>query len=315
MLAHPSDIEEMSRVSHLSWKADGVEWLVSPDETRSWLDDKSDHDHIEDVLLAELDGQIIGFSELSWESSEEDPVYRGHNVHLLPAWRGKGIMEAMFESNEDRLREIDSLHPCRGRTFIRVWAFDGPNDWKSIIESSGYQPIWHLLEMVRTSLDSIDEVPEPEGFDFGPVHPEEYARIWALFRECFSSEQWSSPDRWSDDAYAAWLRSPNFAPGLWKVARAGGEIVGVVENCVSEDECDAYGRKVGHSVKVCVKDGWRRKGLATYLLTSSLKLLRNIGIEEVSLDTEVENTSMAMKVYAGVGFTTRRTFTFYAKPL
>lgn len=315
MLALPSDIEDMSRVSHLSWKADGVEWMVSPEETRSWLEDRSDHDHKEDVLIAESGGQIIGFSELAWKPSEDDPVYYSHTVHLLPDWRGRGIMEAMFESNERRLREVTSDLPVKGRAYVRLWAYDGPNDWKSVIESSGYQPIWHLLEMARKSLDSVTEAPEPDGFDFGPVRPEEYPKIWALFRECFSSQPWESPDRWSKEVYEAWLRSPNFAPGLWKVARAGDEIVGVVENCVSEEECDAYGRKVARSVRVCVKDGWRRKGLATYLLTSSLKLLRNIGIDEVSLDTEVENESMAMRVYEGVGFETRRTFTFYAKPL
>lgn len=40
-LSGPSDAEIMSRVSHLSWKDDGVEWLVSPEDIRSRLEDKS----------------------------------------------------------------------------------------------------------------------------------------------------------------------------------------------------------------------------------------------------------------------------------
>jgi mycothiol synthase len=311
----PSDIETMSEISHLGWKADGVEWMVSPADIRSWLEDKTDHDHHDDVLLVEHDGGVVGFSELAWKSPDEDPFYFGHSVHLLPAWRGKGIMEAMFESNEARLKEITSALNLPGRSHIKLWAFDGPNDWKTLVESSGYEPIWHLLEMTHSSLDSVKDVPEPRGFDFSPVRPDEHERIWALFRECFAHEPWSSPDNWSQDAYEAWIRSPGFSPALWKVARAGSEIVGAVENCVSEEECAAYGRRVARSVKVCVKDGWRRKGLATYLLVSSLKSLRNMGIEEVSLDTEVENKSRAMKVYEGVGFVTRRTFTFYVRTL
>ena len=46
-----------------------------------------------------------------------------------------------------------------------------------------------------------------------------------------------------------------------------------------------------------------------------MKLLRDMGVDEVTLDTEVENKSRAMRVYEGVGFSTRRTFTFYAKPV
>jgi GNAT superfamily N-acetyltransferase len=310
-----SEVDTMSRTSHLSWRADGVEWLVRPEDLREWLEDASDHDHGTDVLVMEVDGEVIGYSELAWDSKDADPKYYGHSVHVLPEWRGRGIMEAVFESNESRLREICSASPVSGRCFIRLWAYDGPNDWRSKVESSGYSPMWHQLEMAHTDLGALRDAPRPEGLDYGPARPEEYPAIWALFRDCFSGEQWSPPERWSEQAYEDWLRSPNFTPHLWKVARAGGEIVGVVENYATEEEWSALGRKVAHSNRVCVRDGWRRKGITTYLMTSSLKHLRDIGVEEVTLDTEVENKSRAMRVYEKVGFTTRRTFTFYAKPL
>jgi|GEM_PF-2327459 len=310
-----SDVEMMSRVSHLSWKADGVEWFVTPEDMLSRLQDISDHDHRADILIAEVDGETVGYSELDWSSSDDDPKYYGHSVNILPQWRDKELMEAMFKSNETRLQEISSHHPVSGRCYIKLWAFDGPNDWRRIVESSGYSPMWHLLEMAHNDLGSVRDVPPPDGLDYGPVISEDYPKIWALFRECFSHEQWSSPERWSEEEYDEWTRSANFSPGLWKVARAGSDIVGVVESFISEKQCEAYGRRVAYSNRVCVRDGWRRKGVATYLLTSSLKQLRAMGVEEVSLDTEVENKSSAMRVYMGVGFTTRRTFTFFARPL
>ena len=310
-----SDIEKMSEISHLSWKADGVEWLMTVEDTISWLEDKSDHDHRLDILIAEVDGEVAGYSELAWDSSEADPKYYGHSVYVLPRWRGQGLTQAMFESNEARIREIASLRPSKGRDYYKLWAFDGPSEWRALVELSGFSPMWHLLEMVHKDLGSVRDRPEPEDLDFGPVRPEEYPRIWALFRECFSNEQWSSPGKWSDRAYEEWTRSARFTPDLWAVARSGTEIVGVVENYVNEEECATYGRRVAHSNRVCVKVGWRRKGITTYLLTRSLKYLRDMGVEEVTLDTEVENKSMAMRVYEGVGFSTRRTFTFYGKPL
>lgn len=311
----PSDAEEMSRISHLSWKADGVEWTVTAEETRTWLEDASDHDHWADVLVIKADGAMVGYSELAWDSKDTDPKYYGHIVFLLPEWRGKGIMEAVFESNELRLRQIASSVRAGGRPYIKLWAYDGPNDWKTKVESSGYEPIWHLLEMAHSDLASVRDAPRPEGLEYGPVRPEEYRPIWLLFRECFALEQWSSPERWSDQAYEEWLRSPNFTPHLWEVARAGGDIVGVVENYVNEEECASLGRKVAHSNRVCVRDGWRRRGITSYLMSRSLNHLRDIGVVEVTLDTEVENRSRAMRVYQKAGFATRRTFTFYAKPL
>ncbi|MDQ1372136.1 MAG: family N-acetyltransferase [Candidatus Thermoplasmatota archaeon] len=310
-----ADIETMSKVSHLSWKADGVEWMVSPEETASWLEDKSDHDHRLDLLFAEVGGEVVGFCKLVWDSSEEDPKYYGHSAHLLPQWRGMGITKAMFESNEARIQEISSAHPVGGRAYIKLWAYDGPSEWRGIVESSGFSPIWHLLEMVNADLASVRDHQAPEGLDFGPVRSEEYPKVWALFRDCFSHEQWSSPEEWSARAYDEWLQSPNFTPNLWMVARSGEDVIGVVENYVNEGEWATFGRKVAHSNRVCVRSDWRRKGVSTYLLTRSLKLLRDIGVDEVTLDTEVENKSRAMRVYEGVGFAARRTFTFYAKPL
>ncbi len=310
-----ADIRMMSELSHTSWKADGVEWFVSPEELTAWLDDKSDHDHRQDLLFAEVEGEPVGYSEVDWSAAEADPKYYSHSVHILPQWRGKGILEAMFSSNEDRIREIASAKPVAGRPYLKLWAYDGPSDWKSLVESSDYSPIFHLLEMAHTDLGSVRELEPPPGLDFGPARPEEYGPIWALLRECFSHEAWTSPELWSDDVYMEWLRSPNFSPDLWKVARSGKEIVGFVENHVNEEECARCGRRISHSNRVCVRADWRRKGIASYLMVKSLKDLRDIGVEEATLDTEVENKSLAMKMYESVGFRTRRTFTFYAKAL
>lgn len=311
----PSDIGKMSEVSRLSWAADGVEWYVTAEDTASWLEDVSDHDHKLDLLFAEVGGEVVGYSELAWDSSDVDPKYYSHSVHVLPSWRGRGITRALFESNIARIREISSSYPASGRSYVKLWAFDGPNEWKDIVESSGFSPMWHTLEMVNTSLASVRDCPAPEGLDTGPVSPDEHPMVWALFRECFSQEPWSSPQRYSDQAYEEWVRSANFSPDLLMVARSDGVIVGAVENYMNEGECTAHGRRVAHSNRVCVRSGWRRKGIATYLLTRSLKLLRDMGAEEVTLDTELENVSMAMKAYEGVGFSVRRSFTFYARQL
>ena len=311
----PSDAETMSRLSHLSWKADDVEWMVPPEDLRPRLEEGTDREHGSDIVFAEMDGAAIGYAELRWEASDSDQKYYRLDVHLLPQWRGKGIREAMFRSCEERLAEISSFSRSPARKYILVWAFDGQNEWRDILLSAGYLSSWHLLEMVRVDLGAVKDVPAPPGLDLRPARPEDYPGIWSLFRECFAGEQWSSEAQWDEQEFEEWKRSKNFMPALWKIARQGEDVVGVVENYVDEDECRAHGKKVGHSHRVCVREDWRRKGLATYLITHSLNLFRDMGMDEVTLDTEVENKSRAMRVYMGVGFTVRRTFTFFVKPL
>lgn len=308
-----SEVETMSRISHLSWMADGIEWFVPADDMMYSLGDGGTRGS--EVVFAEVEGTVVGYSMISWDSANAGHSFYRHSVHVLPEWRGKGLTTAMFRSNEDRLRV---LHRHRGSSVprgVEVWAVDTPSEWKDLVESSGYKPSWHLLELVHSDLSSVEEAPEPEGLDFGPVRPEEYPLFWSLCRECFSGDSWSTPERWSEQEYGEWVRSDRFVPALWEVARAGRDVVGLVENYMNEAECRSLGRRIAHANMVCVRSDWRRKGVATCLLTKSLKHLRDIGVEEVTLDTGAENVSTAVKVYEGVGFVVRRKYTFYVKPL
>lgn len=314
-LRDKSEAEAMSRISYLSWKADGIEWLVSPEDMAFGLGSLDDGRIGTEVVFAEMNGTPIGYSQVGWDPTNAAEAYYVHSVHILPEWRVKGLREAMFMSNEDRVRAIHRLHGSTSGRGVQLWAIDSADEWKGLVESADYRPTWHLLEMVHTDLGSVGDPPVPAGLDFSPVRAEEYRKVWSLCRDCFSGEVWSPPDKWGDDMFREWVGSETFTPSLWKVARSGNEVVGLVENSISEEECRVLGRKVAHANRVCVRDDWRRKGVATYLLTSSLKHLRDNGVEEVTLDTEVENVSMAMRVYASVGFVVRRNFTFYRKPL
>ncbi len=313
-LRDASEAGTMSRLSHLSWKADGVEWLLSPEDIASGLAGKGSRRGTE-VVFAELGGTQVGYAQVSWDEANPPQGRYRQAVHLLPEWRGRGIREAMFRSNEERMTVLATEHGLSGACGAEVWALDVPSKWRDLVESSGYAPVWHLLEMVRRDLGSVEDVPAPAGLDFGPVLPDDHPKVWALCRDCFSEDMWSGPERWNEESYREWVASDRFRPELWKVARSGTDVVGLVENQVSEEECRTLGRRVAHCNMVCVREDWRRKGVATYLLKSSLKSLRDIGIEEATLDTEVENVSRAMRVYEAVGFVLRRNFTFYRKPL
>ena len=69
-------------------------------------------DPYEDMLVAEVDGEMIAYSRVWWEEeSEGDWVYTFIGL-LVPAWPRKGIGTAMIRQAERRLREIASHHPA-----------------------------------------------------------------------------------------------------------------------------------------------------------------------------------------------------------
>ncbi len=309
------DFKAMSAVGQRSWDADGVEWVVTPEDIAHRFATKKDHDPRDDVLLAEVDGNIIGFSSLEWDTSDEDPKRYRSDVKLLPEWRDNGIREALFRYNEDEIRRIASGHAQFPNRRIAVWANEAPNDWKRIVDSTGYTPLWRLFEMAHTDLTGVKETPLPAGMEVRPPRPEEYAKVWALFRDCFQDEKWSSPANWTEERYREWLSSPRFMPSMIEAAWSGDVLVGAVEATMDEEECASLGKRVGRADKVCVRAGWRGKGIAMALLTRSLVRLRSMGAVEVNLDTEAENRSEAWRVYERAGYRIRRTFQFYEKPV
>ncbi len=309
------DFKAMSAVAQRSRDADGVEWVVTAEEIAEGFANKTDHDPKDDVVLAEVDGELIGYSNLEWDLSDEDPKDYRSDVKLVPEWRGRGIREALFLHNERELRRIAAGHTQFRRKRIFTWANEVPNDWKSIVESNGYRPLWRLLEMANEDLTRTRTTPLPAGVEVRPPKPSEYHDVWKLFRVCFQDEEWSSPAKWSDEMFERWTSSSGFQPSMIEAAWDGDRVIGAVEATVDEERCASLGKRVGIAEKVCVAEDWRGKGVAMALLTRSIVRLRDMGVVEINLDTEAANRSEAWRVYERAGYRVRRTFQFYEKPV
>lgn len=310
-----SDYRKMSEISQLSWKADGVVWIESEEDIRARFSAVRDRDPRSDIVFIEVEGNTVGYSQIAWDNEAEKVKAYSHSVYLLPEWRDKGIREALFRDNERRLEEISSKHGFADEKYLQVWTYDEPNDWKRIVETMAYAPVWHLLEMTHKMLSKIVVRDMPEGIEVRPPREDEYHGLWELYRECFLGESWFNPYTWSEDAYHNWVKSSTFKPELLNVAWDGADPVGVVEMLINDEEIQRMDRKIAHAQTVCVAERWRGKGIAKALLARGLTQVRELGIDEVTLDTEVENKHRAMRVYESVGFRVQRTFTFHRKPI
>ena len=72
-------------------------------------------------LFAEIDCQVIGYTWVWWEETDETWICP-HIVYILPEWRNKGIRRAMLHYNEKRAKEIASEYPTGKPRFFQAWA-------------------------------------------------------------------------------------------------------------------------------------------------------------------------------------------------
>lgn len=309
------DFAVMSDVSVKSWEADHIDFVKTKEGYENEFKHNTRRDPTRDLLFAEVNGSVVAFAETGLTQMRQNLLLCFQYAHVLPKFRGEGLREALIRFNEKALREIVRYRPGDERKLFHSWALSSPNEWQKSLLSEGYEPAWHLFEMVRQDLDNVPDIELPEGLTVRPTAKDDYRKVWETTKEIFMGQPWCEDERWDEAHYEQWLESPYFAPDLWQIAWHGDEIVGSVQSYIDDEENRTFDRKRGHTEGIFVTPSWRGKGLAKALIARSLRLLKDRGMTEATLDTEVANVSQAYKVYQRMGYRVAKQFTFYQKPL
>jgi ribosomal protein S18 acetylase RimI-like enzyme len=309
-----SDYPHILAVISASEQADQIDRIDTLEEIANRYSQLSNCDPYHDMIFAEINGEVIGYLRGFWqEESETVRVYNSVGF-IIPAWRRKGIGNAMLHWMEDRLREVAAAHPAGLARFFQVEAKHFQEGKVILLERAGYQPVRYFQEMVRLDLENISETPLPAGLEVRPVLPEHYRQIWASADETFQDE-WSYT-RPTEEDYQSWLADPHFQPHLWQIAwdTATDQVVGHVLTYIDQAQNEKLNQKRGYTEGIGVRHDWRRRGLARALIALSLQTLKAQGMSESAMIVDSENLSGATRLYESCGFQVVRCNAIYRKP-
>jgi mycothiol synthase len=238
-------------------------------------------------------------------------VSRGH-VH--PAWRRRGVGTAILERNEARMRALAAAHDTERTKVMGTFADERRPGAVALATSHGYTPERFFFDMLRPHLNQIEVPPLPAGLELHTVNDRPgYRRIFDADAEAFM-DHWGGFDA-SDAAFEEWLGDPDFDPSLFVIAWDGDEIAGAVINVIDQNENQMLNRRRGLLASVFVRRPWRRRGLASSLVGSSLLLLRDRGMTSAWLGVDADNPTGALGVYERAGFAVHARGTAYRKPM
>jgi ribosomal protein S18 acetylase RimI-like enzyme len=266
-----------------------------------------------DVLFAEADGKAVAFCRVGWYPEESgNYIYYGLGW-VDPAWRRKGIGSALLKFIEDRSREMAAEHPVENKKFYQGDLNEERADLAHLFTMNGYEEVRWGYEMERPMDAPLPEVSLPEGLTVRPVPENRY-------RDVFDAESEAFRDHWgyvepTEEDYKRFLSDPLFTPELWQVAWDGDQVAGMVRNFVNKEENEEYQRKRGYTENISVRRPYRRKGLASYLLVSSIKMFREMGMEETAHGVDSQNPNHALTLYEDVGYQVVKKYTTFRKPL
>ena len=308
------DIPEIVRVVNASLAADRIEEVWTVAALRSWLGHASPQfDAARDVVVVELDGRVVATGRLEWIDTR-DGRYREYRLFgaVHPDDQGRGIGTVMLRDLEQRARTLAVGHDVDRDRLLAAFAPAGRSG-ETLLRDAGYEAARWYIDMMRPTLEAIDQPPLPDGLELRAVAPSQHEAIWRANREAFR-DHWGGADE-SIEQLQRILGDPDTDPSLWLIAWDGDEIAGGVWNDIHPAENEAFGVRRGWLGSVFTRRPWRRRGLASALIGRSLALLQERGMTSAMLSVDDDNPPGAQALYEAAGFRVHDQFIALRKPL
>jgi mycothiol synthase len=309
-----SDWAPLAELQRVAAIADEDDEIPSAENLRIEVENKPGFVIARDMLIAEVDGRIVG------EANGTATIRDGYAVHYLwgrvhPDWRRRGIGRALFRWNERRARDRAAAEPefAGAGAVVGGFASEFEPGAQALFESEGYRAVRYAFTMIHRHVQDAVPVPMPDGLEIRPVTPDQHRAIFdaddEAFRDHFEHRAATEQD------FVAVFTQPDLDTSLWMVGWDGDQVAGSVQTWIWKEENEILGAKRAWLESVSTRRQWRRRGLARALIAASLVDLRARGIEEALLGVDAENPTGALALYEGLGFEVKVRSMRYRKAL
>ncbi len=313
------DVPAIVDVINAARRADGVDDVATVEAQANLFRHLTNCDPARDLLLAEGPDGLAAYARTFWLKEKERAAYMYPVVAFVhPAHRRRGLGTAILLWLEARARQVaaENDHPRAAEANLQVFVFDQERDRAALMQRHGYTPARYFYNMTRPNLDDIQPAPLPPGLEVRPVQPEHLRAIWEANVEAFR-DHWGEPEM-GESEYQRFISHPvEYQPGIWKVAwdKATNEVVGMVLGYIDHAQNETLNRKHGWTENICVRQPWRKQGVARALIAENLRELKARGMETAGLGVDTDNPTGALRVYESMGFRPVERETVYQKPL
>ncbi len=304
--AKVADAAELSALFNAIADADDTPERLSETSMRHELESYFDPLEGRTVVVRDDEGSIVAYATVYSRLAEADEMRAYINVYVIPSWRGYNLEDPLIDwglsVGTAVLEEV-----AAERRFVCGWLYKKQKQMAARFAARGFTPIRHWWEM-ECLLNRPMRPPRTKGFEIVPWAAEydEPARL--VYNAAFADHWGSTPmdeHQWQKQVIA----SPGFRRGYSFVAFGAGELVGYSACEEYPEDWDAAGRSEAWVGGLGVLREWRKRGIATALLTRSMEAMQTAEIEAAMIGVDSDSPSGAQHLYSDVGFITKITGT------
>lgn len=298
----PATIDDAARIAdlHAAWaEAGGLTWRVSEEEIVHEMTSPA-ADPNRNVRVAERADGLLAAAVIVYHWVADGFKHRGYlDVTSLPDHADLELEAVRW--GESRCREIFAAAADDMPRVIRVNADVRNASRMARLESLGFGVVRHFVDMVRPLDRPIADAALPPGVAIEPWSPGAVRGSWEAHCEAFADHWGSMPPTW--EGWQHRFEASTFRPDLSVVAVADGDIVSYALNGVYPHDWASRGRREGWIETIGTRRAWRRRGLASALITESMRRFAAAGLDHAALDVDSDNHSGAFGLYTRLGFT------------
>jgi mycothiol synthase len=310
-----ADDTDYARLSELFIAAnvfDTVPWLPTAQNLKVEIGEADGVTPVDDIVIVELEDRVVAAAGVERVVRAGEPMYEVWGS-VDPGFRRRGIGTWLMRWNVDRALHRAQREDPGVDVALGSFAEQVETGHRALLAASGFAPVRHFFLMRHGALDTVEDLPLPDGIELRPVTDDQHRVIVAAENEAFR-DHWGHREMTESDVRATFGRA-ELDTDLWVVAWDGDEVAGVVQNWVWPEENARLGVQRGWLEHISVRRPWRRRGLARAITARSLIKLREAGLDEAMLGVDSENPNGALGLYEGLGFAVYSRGAAYRRPL
>jgi mycothiol synthase len=309
----PDDVDAVAALLDTAEKADDTgEHPDADDLTEWWVNDLVDLSR--DGLAAHgADGDLAGYATVIAPPTFRDAfgVYLEGRVH--PEQRGRGLGRALLAWQLARGAEVHAEHHPEAPARLAVSVPATMPRLEALARRAGMSAgRWYRL--MERPLDDLPAVPDVAGVELEPFDWNRDDEVRRAHNAAFTRHHGSSerdPASWQ----LMFTGQRAFRPDLSVLAVQDGAVVAYALVYVYESDTRATGVREAHFGQIGTLPDARGRGLATAAVAAALRAAAAADCQAAGLQVDSANVTGALRLYEGLGFSTRRTHVSWTREL
>ena len=292
------DVAHLAELTTRAASHDGVPvGLTEAGFLEMW--DEAYLDMADDSLAAYIDDRPVAWCRV-WHHPSEDRQERAFLFgNVDPDFRRRGIGTHLLawadHRAEERLRARQNGLP----KYIRADAGGAEDDKRAILGRLGMEIVRYFDNMTRSLAHPIPPT-VAEGFTIEPWDRSRSEEVRSVCVEAFR-DHWGSAGV-TREGWEEWLSSEATRLDLSLIALVDGVVVAYAVNAHHQADNEIHGRHEAWVDSLGTLREHRGKGIATALLTESMRRIAAAGFDSVGLDVDSANPTGAHGLYTRLGF-------------